>query len=886
MQKIHLLKSKTEPPAFAGTLLQRSHLEALLNKSTSAAQLTLVIAPAGFGKTAMLAQWVMRQRRLSTTRQVSWLTLDDADIDIGRFCSYLSQTLFDEQLPDIDAILFALESQTVAKLLVIDNAHIISEGSDACQFLRYFIAHAPRSLHLILASRLPLHLGLTQMLMEDRISLITDQDLSFTAQEAQALFALNHHKLSLAKAQKICDVTHGWPAAIRLFDAFDGNGTVAATRLSSVIAPPSRQDRITSAPLPDSGSLSASQISTDIELPPELLILVSTYLLEEVFQQMPPDEQRVVFTTALLDIFCTELAEDITGLDRATVTQAFDRLLTSKVFLEEVPRSHGVIWYRYQPFFLAVLRQGAQRSRGLNIDEVLKRATLWYERKGNNNQAAQCARRINDYERIINLMLTHWRSMFMDDRIFMFYSWGRMLPDELLLANPKICSLLSVAAVLSEDAALSSLCAEVAHAHFVNPSQDFYAESFALKAQFEMLKGNYSQGRLDAQSALELLPPEDYFLRISAIQAIHVGAYILDFLSYRDALIKHLPQVLAHGRQGYIANYNAFLAAAEGQLGNFRSAAAYAEKALQTGHIINPMRPTSMNLYLARTNAAYYHGALGEAELHRKMYQDVSKEGFASRDLSAAYAFGALFCFSRGRTTEALDRLQLSARTSSYGLLMMTLPLSMILEIDKGGDFDFAVFIAQTHEIYGGTLFWRRLDLAHALAHGQLERLNEMRELAASVVRDDCLNWVYAYLLLSIYEERAGNTQEAETALSIALQQAEHEQILQMFVNEYRDLLPIMSRLINTTQASDFTQAVFSQLSLMADGGSSSAHTVEHIALTARENDVVYLLISGYRPVDIAERLIISKETVRRHIANIYAKFGVHSRSQLTQYFS
>ncbi|MDR1015143.1 MAG: LuxR C-terminal-related transcriptional regulator [Coriobacteriales bacterium] len=888
-----LLKGKSVVPSPPADALWRAELAARLTRASHDVRATLLVAPAGFGKTTLVSQWALRQTQGRPSRDpcdrscppVAWLGLDAADNDPERFLAYLSKAVLGRSSPDMDALIGALEgglepedgrSTTGPRhILVLDDCQLLEEGSGAHGLLAYLVAHQPKGLHLLLLSRASLHLGLTRLLMEGQLHLLTSEDLRFSPDEVVAVFGLAHRHLALPRAQRIREFTGGWPAAVRLLEVFDDPAAPAAPAAASAVPHTAGQD-------PADG---------DAWLPQSLLHAIADYTSEEVFRQVSAQERDFLLATGLLDVFCADLAQELTGLDRTDVARILDRLVDAQVFLETIPKAHGDPWYSYrQPFSLA-LRHSAQRSAQVQQRPLLEKASLWYECNGNHNLAVRCAQRIRDFARIAHIMCAHWREMFAEDHLFMFYSWASMLPDEMLVGNPQVASLVSLAARICEDTALSALCADVARRHYVDPGQPFYAEALTLRAQLGTLVRDPGQAQEDARTALALLPLDDYYLRAAATQALLLAPVVPDWLQYRDAMLEFLPEVMAHGKRGYVANHYAFLAAAEGYLGNFRSSQAYGEKAMAVERSLNPLRPTFMNLYIARVNAAYHRSALGEAELHRKLYQDVSREGFAARELSSAIAFDALFHYLRGDREQACELAAQAVSLTPYGLLTKPLPTGFLRCLQEGGTLDVAAFLADTAAEYGESLFWRRLALSWGVLQGDDGCLSGLRALVAEVEPARRIDAVHARLLLCIAEEQAGNSAAAEDALLEALSLAQPEQMTQLFVNEHCALLPVLDRLMRESMREcppglrDFCQLLFSQLSRIAQGDMGMAQGEAPSTLTTRESDIAYLLISGYRSADIAERLGISRQTVRKHIANLYAKLSVHSRAQLILYF-
>jgi DNA-binding CsgD family transcriptional regulator len=201
------------------------------------------------------------------------------------------------------------------------------------------------------------------------------------------------------------------------------------------------------------------------------------------------------------------------------------------------------------------------------------------------------------------------------------------------------------------------------------------------------------------------------------------------------------------------------------------------------------------------------------------------------------------------------------------------------------GILDFDLFLRENAAVYGESCEWQRLSYINDLAQGRLERVEELRRAIVAIEPRRRLDLICGNTTLALFEEASGNRAKAQAALALAIGHAKGERITQSFVNDYQLLLPIFERIASSGEVDDFTQHLLLHLRQLGTGESLRAKETGLSRLTDRENDIVYLLVSGLKAPDIALRLSISKETVRRHIANIYRKLDVHSRTQLLLHF-
>ncbi|MDR2716168.1 MAG: LuxR C-terminal-related transcriptional regulator, partial [Coriobacteriaceae bacterium] len=421
--------------------------------------------------------------------------------------------------------------------------------------------------------------------------------------------------------------------------------------------------------------------------------------------------------------------------------------------------------------------------------------------------------------------------------------------------------------------------------HYLDPRnrQDpHYAEALALIANVLSLRADYQESQRLATRALELLPPSDFFLRQTASQAREYANPTIDYLSYRDMLLEYLPQVVAHGHQLYKANMFAFLADTEGNLGNLAAALEYIRCSVEVSDKnLHPERPTFMAIHRARMNVAYHRSSLGEAEIYRRQFEKVTKASYSFPSLALALAYAAFFSYLRGDLGQVEPCLKESLRLSPSGLLGLTPSLSFISYLEDSGLVDLRRYMDQLPPSFRKVREYKRMAFILPYVEGGVLPLDSLRRGVSAIESARRFDQVQGHILLALYEERAGQGEAAEQAMRKALAWAEPEQMSQVFLSDHEHVLPLVERLENTAEQSSFARSLRARLSQLATGEAKLEDDTEGQRLTMRENEVVYFLAAGYKLHEIAEQLGISKETVRKHIANSYRKLEVHSRTQL-----
>jgi LuxR family transcriptional regulator, maltose regulon positive regulatory protein len=358
-----LLRTKLAVPVVHACFLPRTRLTTQLNRS-AAGHVTLISAPAGFGKTTLAARWVRQEGG-----PVAWLSLDEGDNDLGRFWQYVLAALQTATSPVGQAALFEPDQLTpetwepfVSLLineitavspnappitLVLDDYHLIQTHT-IHQSLSFFLYHQPRSLHVIILTRADPPLALARLLVQGRLREIRAADLQFTQEEMAAFFDCTlTFALSPGSLATLARRIEGWAAGLQLA-ALSLKGLPQAEREPFIQA------------------FSGAQRH------------VLHYLLEEVLQRQPEPVQSFLLQTAVLPQLTPDLCTAVTG--QANAGQILARLANEELFISPVDDTGQ--WYRYHHLFAGALRSYLEQKDPDKICELKRRAAAWYTEKG------------------------------------------------------------------------------------------------------------------------------------------------------------------------------------------------------------------------------------------------------------------------------------------------------------------------------------------------------------------------------------------------------------------------------------------------------------------------------------------------------------------------
>ncbi len=392
MQQHSLLATKLYIPPIRPELVSRPRLIERLNAGLPtriglsrtpdpfSRALTLVSAPAGFGKTTLVSEWVQAISGATPPIAIAWLSLDEGDNDPARFLAYLIAALRTiepsiekgvlsalqaPQPPPAEAVLISLINEIAAIpsniILVLDDHHTI-ESSPVDNALAFLLERLPVNMHLVIATREDPHLPLARLRAGGQLTEVRASDLRFTSSEA-AEFLNQAMGLDLS-AEDIAALerrTEGWIAGLQLA-GLSMQGQEDATSLIQSFTGSHRY--------------------------------VLDYLVEEVLEQQSESVQTFLLQTAILDrltgSLCDALLAEGSGSEAPGRSQEIlEYLEQSNLFL--VPLDSRRQWYRYHHLFGELLRQRLLRTLPGRIPELHRRASAWYEAKGHIREAVQHA---------------------------------------------------------------------------------------------------------------------------------------------------------------------------------------------------------------------------------------------------------------------------------------------------------------------------------------------------------------------------------------------------------------------------------------------------------------------------------------------------------------
>jgi LuxR family transcriptional regulator, maltose regulon positive regulatory protein len=783
--------------------------------------LTLISAPAGYGKTVLVAEWVQHNPTI-------WLTLDADDNDPAQFFAYVVAA-FDQVgihlstngsdspkafltalIPQLDA---ALDSDRV---FVLDNYHVIADPK-IHTFIETLIEHLPAPLHLILITRTDPPLPIPRWRAYGQLVEIRAEDLRFTVEETSAYFGGSPTE----QASAVQQMTEGWITGIQL-------AAIAKTEHTTL-----------------------PTITGDHRH-------VSDYLIDEVFRQQPPDIRAFLLDTAILDHLSEPLCRAVTGrTDCQAVLEYLERLNAFVVPLDD--RRHA---YRYHSLFADFLRTRSQRTSPKRIPLLHRRAAAWYERSGQIDPAVEHLLLAGDVTSAAQLI----RSIFgimahsLPDRAraFRVANWLEHIPNDLLITYPDLCLLHAWALVYSGQTDRFELIMERLRQaeRGLMRTGAFNADVLAaVRALMSRLSGDMPHTLAFSEGALQSLQtPQigDSELRGTLSLSLGEAHWLSGDLIMADRLLNEV-SAQDQGRSvvALLAACQAgHLQVAQGQhtraIRTFRQALRLVDRA--TDPSVISLIHAGISAVLLEWNdlgAAAHHAAesmrLSSGHVQVVSHITTAQVQQARGDLDAALHSADQAVYASASLPKRIHAHALAYKTR--------------LHIARG-ELSEAAQWAHTHEPEQP---FEQFTYARILIAQR--RFAEATTYLDGLSVQNPIDTAERLILQARVLEELGSEAQAVETIERAVELAQPEGYVRIF----REVLPLLRRV---PRAANILTSLEPQAS------------APQVSLSEREIEVLRLVAAGLSNSEIADTIIVSLETVKWHVKNIYRKLNVSSRTQ------
>jgi LuxR family maltose regulon positive regulatory protein len=527
---VPLLATKLHLPRPRAQLVPRSHLVERLQQGV-AGTLTLLSAPAGYGKTTLLAQW-----GAATRAPVAWLSLEPEDNEPIRFLTYFiaalqtldprlgasAQALLERPQPAEPATVLALLANDLIGgpgedfALVLDDYHVIT-AEPIHRTLTHLVEHQPSQMHLIIATRSDPPLPLARLRAGGQLTELRAAKFRFGAVEAGAFLAevMGLH-LSHEEVTTLLTRTEGWIAGLQLA-ALWLQGRANASDLLSAFTGSHR--------------------------------FVLDYLSEEVLSRQPAEVQTFLLQTSVLERLSGSLCEAVTGHEESQAM--LEELERANLFVIALDDVRG--WYRYHQLFADLLRSRLSQAMPALLPDLHQRASTWYEEQGLILDAVHHAILAPDLERTSRLLEEHRHSLALHGQARTVLAWLHAFPEELLQRHPRLWFSQALLLMLTSQlpqALMRLQAAEQAASHLAagSEAQIFLHQVATLQAYILFLQGDLeSSVALAEQASGHLAEMPEHVHEAARVIAAHRSLVSGDVSRVGEQHMARLPSALSIG---------------------------------------------------------------------------------------------------------------------------------------------------------------------------------------------------------------------------------------------------------------------------------------------------------------------------------------------------
>jgi LuxR family maltose regulon positive regulatory protein len=859
--------------------------------------LLLVCAPAGYGKTVLLADWARRGRA-----SVAWLSLDVGDNDPARFWRHVlaaldrARTGLAERVQPLlgppapasyTGLVTVLINELAAEpgsdeaLLVLDDYHLIDSGT-VHESLGFLLEHRPPGLHVVLSSRSDPPLPLARLRGRGQLTEVRAGDLRFTTEEAAALLRDMAAGAALpdAAGAALAERTEGWAAGLQLA-GLSLRGQTDAAGFVTAFAGSHRY--------------------------------VLDYLAEEVLEQQTEQVRSFLLETSVLERLSGALCEAVTG--RPGCQSLLEQVERAGLFLLPLDDVRG--WWRYHHLFADLLRVRLQAEHPARAMELNRNAATWYEDQGLVESAIRHAVAAGDATWAARLIEQHFDVVYsLRGEAATIHRWLSTIPAEVIRARPRLLlARAQLAAASGRLDAVEPLLDAAEHA-----AKDAAEEPFeptigrtasllvnlpALKALCQaylaQFRGDPEATAVWAERVLAESGDDETLPAAIAQGFLGVAEWLRGHLPAAErAFTASIPGFRAAGQQTTTAWSSYSLVQIHRAQGHLDAAARTSQQLLSfTAKPGRPPLPAAGPGYVGMAEVAYQRNELEAALRQVTEGIELCRQFAYTPPLAAGLVTLAWIRQATGDPTGALAAMSEAAQAGPGppGLLNPVPAQRARLLLAQG---DLAAAIRWTEESglcaddepayprEPGYLVLARVLLAQGQARRALELLDQVH--AAAVRENRAGSQIEAGTLRALALAATGRQAEAVAAVTQALTLAGPQGYVRVFADEGEPMAALLSRLIaahRTGRAAEVPlgrlitlQRACSPVPRHPSGGAPAGVPGLVEPLTHRELEVLAMLAAGRSNQAIADQLVITLDTVKKHVSHVLDKLNAANRTE------
>jgi len=856
-----LLTTKLYLPLPRPDLVSRPHLIDQLNVGLSC-KLTLISAPAGFGKTTLLSSWAK-----CVERPVAWLSLDEGDNDLSRFLTYFvaalqtikgnigEEVLVALQSPgsfNVEIVLTALLNEIIeitdGVVLILDDYHVI-ESPPIDKAITYLLKHQPPQMHLVIASRIDPSWPLSNLRARGQMKEIRADDLRFSPEEATAfLNQVMGFDLSIQDVTALEARTEGWITGLQLA-AISMKGFKENSEVIDFINRFSGSDRY-----------------------------IQDYLADEVLQQRPKGTRDFLLQTSILNRLSAPLCDAVTAMDYSQTI--LENLEAANLFI--VPLDNDRRWYRYHHLFTDLLRQRLHQGQTDLVTELHIRASAWFEKNDLEIEALQHAAAANDFERAAHLVEGGGHPLYHRGEVAPVLNWLESLTIDQLNNMPSLWVMYAEVLMTKGQHANAEKKYQIAEKTLQNArpdpnTRDLLGRIANGRASLAFLRGQAETTITLAHRALDLLLPENLAIR-SAVSYSLGHAYQLqdDRSAARQAFTEAIDK--SEAAQHMIVTMLALirlgdLLAADNQL--YQAVETYQRSLQLAGE--HPL-PYNGEAYLGLARVFYEWNDLDTSlhNLHQAIHLLRQIDNFEK--IIICEILLARLNIAQGDvvgTAANLDKVYQSAHQHHLTHLIPEVAAVQVLLLLRHANPAAAAQLAQRNKLPISQI---RVHLAQGDTSSALSTLDTLREqMKAKNWKDEILK-IMVLQAVTLYMH--GEKDNALKSLNDALVLAEPIGFVRTFVDEGEPMAQLLYETASRGIMPDYTSKLLAAFE--SEKPSDTTIPIQPLddPLSPRELEVLQLVAKGLTNREVAEMLFLALDTIKWHNRHIYGKLGVKNRTQ------
>lgn len=914
-----LLVTKFTIPPVRSTMLHRTQLLTVLDQSHSF-PLTLLSAPAGFGKTTLLSAWASQH-----SSQVAWLTLGEQDNDPTRFWAYVIAAFKHSGSPIGEATLAMLHSPQPSLLtgaltalinelatlahdiiLILDDYHLIREQAihESVQFL---LENLPPHLHLLLASRCDPQLPLPRLRARGQVVEIRETDLRLNNEEAiQFLTQVMGLALSEEQVDQLETRTEGWIAGLQL----------AALSL--------RRHR---------------DVSTFLQTFTGSHRFILDYVQEEILATLPEVQQRFLLYASVLEQMNADVCQALTR--EPASQQMLESLERANLFL--IPLDEERRWYRFQTLFREVLQARLQVTEPEQVGRLHREAALWYQRQQWPHEAIPHALATQNFLFVADLLEDCVERLYLQGELKTLLTWIKLLPCEVLRAHPRLTTSYMLAFNMlfpfshqqqEEKAYLQQLQGEVEQllqsedqAAFPSIERDRLRYRIMVLKAWDLVTGALSDGNAEQLNSvaemLQQLPLDDDIMW----QQHRLAPFAIAWRMAGDfprmvATIQEIRRMNQLTQNRYLeVQYLWGLIAALIALGQLQQANEYCQELQQLVANLGVPAPLAAYPDFFQAQFAYARNQLDSAQSAAQAAIDKTAPLQYMDILMGAYEVLTRCYIAQGdlagaeQTIREMERVNQSAGIPLFRPWIESLRAQLWL---AQGNLARAADWAEHNPYYQEALSYSRESAYLALARIYLAQQRYPRALqwlaallrsSEQVARGGSIIAILALQVATL--QAAGDMQAALRVLLRLLTLTEPEGYIRVILDAGAPMQQALQALLTTSDRQPSgvpvppALAAYANRALAAFAGEQQQQVMPAAnpsiskarptfavpfaqqlpePLTSREMEVLHLLAEGASNQEIARQLVISLATAKKHVASIRSKLGAENRTQAIAY--